>query len=171
MDVFFQRLSKGTAITNSFGGRLKSKFCIPFGAYAAAFTVRQNIFLFNLCFYSFELCNVHCDFEITRLKLNMHVDWIWHAKPIEVNASETVNQEPQMERDFFGETVDMCEGAHEHFTENPEEFKKFVEEAEKPLYRGCHKHTKLSALIKLYNLKARHGMTDNCFVDMLDRSW
>ncbi|CAL9010823.1 unnamed protein product [Prunus brigantina] len=63
--------------------------------------------------------------------------------------------------------VDMCEGAHEHFTENPEEFKKFVEEAEKPLYPGCHKHTKLSGLVKLYNLKARHGMTDNCFVDML----
>ena len=53
-------------------------------------------------------------------------DWIWHAKPIEINASETVNQEPQPERDFFGETVDMCEGAHVHFTENLEEFKKFV---------------------------------------------
>ncbi|CAL2239914.1 unnamed protein product [Prunus armeniaca] len=37
--AFFQRLSKGTAITfnNSFGGQLKSKFCIPFGAHAAAF--------------------------------------------------------------------------------------------------------------------------------------
>ncbi|KAI5322831.1 hypothetical protein L3X38_031903 [Prunus dulcis] len=94
-------------------------------------------------------------------------DWIWHAKPIEINASETVNQETQTERDFFGETVDMCEGAHEHFTENPEEFKKFLEEGKKPLYPGCYKHTKLSGLIKLYNLKARHGMTDNCFADML----
>ncbi|CAL2266214.1 unnamed protein product [Prunus armeniaca] len=94
-------------------------------------------------------------------------DWIWHAKPIEINASEIVNQEPQQERDFFGETVDMCEGAQEHFTENPEEFKKFLEEAGKPLYLGCHKHTKLSGLVKLYNLKARHGMADNCFTDML----
>ncbi|CAL9002533.1 unnamed protein product [Prunus brigantina] len=94
-------------------------------------------------------------------------DWIWHGKDIEINASETVNQEPQPERDFFGEMVDMCEGAHEQFTENPEEFKKFLEEAEKPLYPGCHKHTKLSRLVKLYNLKARHGMTDNCFADML----
>ncbi|KAH0973937.1 hypothetical protein GBA52_015836 [Prunus armeniaca] len=87
MGAFFQRLSKGTAITfnNSFGGQLKSKFCIPFGAHTAAF----------------------------------------------------------------------------------EEFKKFVEEAEKPLYRGCYKHTKLSGLVKLYNLKARHGMTDNCFADIL----
>ncbi|BFG21094.1 hypothetical protein CerSpe_073680 [Prunus speciosa] len=62
----------------------------------------------------------------------------------------------------------MCEGAHEYFTENPDEFRKFVEEAEKPLYPGCHKHTKLSGLVKLYNLKARHGMTDNCFSDMLN---
>ncbi|CAL8163317.1 unnamed protein product [Prunus armeniaca] len=28
-------------------------------------------------------------------------DWIWHAKPIEINASEIVNQEPQQERDFL----------------------------------------------------------------------
>ncbi|XP_008237230.1 PREDICTED: uncharacterized protein LOC103335973 [Prunus mume] len=61
----------------------------------------------------------------------------------------------------------MCEGAHEHFTENPDEFRKFVEVSEKPLYPRCHKHTKLSGLVTLYNLKARHGMTNNCFSDML----
>ncbi|CAL2277715.1 unnamed protein product [Prunus armeniaca] len=39
MGAFFQRLSKGTAITfnNSFGGQLKSKFCIPYRAHAATF--------------------------------------------------------------------------------------------------------------------------------------
>ncbi|CAL9021573.1 unnamed protein product, partial [Prunus brigantina] len=94
-------------------------------------------------------------------------DWIWHGQPIESNGSESVNQEPYLERDVVDETIDMCEGAHEHFSENPDEFRKFVEEAEKPLYPGCHKHTKLSGLVKLYNLKARHGMTDNCFSDML----
>ncbi|XP_008233167.1 PREDICTED: uncharacterized protein LOC103332221 [Prunus mume] len=99
-------------------------------------------------------------------------DWIWHAKPIEINASEIVNQEPQPECDFFGETVDMCEGAQEHFTENPEEFKKFVEEAGKPLYPGCHKHTKLSGLVKLYNLKARDGWHGRqLFHRYDDRSW
>ncbi|KAI5337966.1 hypothetical protein L3X38_017237 [Prunus dulcis] len=88
-------------------------------------------------------------------------------QPIESNGSESVNQEPYLKRDVVVETIDMCEGAHEHFTKNPNEFRKFVEEAEKPLYPGCHKHTKFSGLVKLYNLKARHGMTDNCFSNML----
>lgn len=92
-------------------------------------------------------------------------DWI--CQPIESNGSESVNQEPYLERDVVDETIDMCEGAHEHFIENLNKFRKFVEEAEKPLYPGCHKHTKLSGLVKSYNLKARHGMTDNCFSDML----
>ncbi|ONI01379.1 hypothetical protein PRUPE_6G136200 [Prunus persica] len=93
-------------------------------------------------------------------------DWIWHGQPIESNGSESVNQEPYLERDVVDETIDMCEGAHEHFTKNPDEFRKFVEEVEKHLYPGCHKHTKLLELVKLYNLKARHGMTNNCFSDM-----
>ncbi|KAL6294025.1 hypothetical protein ACE6H2_002167 [Prunus campanulata] len=39
MAAFFQRLDKATAITlnNSFEVQLKSKFCIPFRAHAAAF--------------------------------------------------------------------------------------------------------------------------------------
>ncbi|XP_042444004.1 uncharacterized protein LOC122029118 [Zingiber officinale] len=44
---------------------------------------------------------------------------------------------------------------------------KFLEEAEKPLYKGCKRYTKLSALVKLYNTKARHGMSDALFSDLL----
>ncbi|XP_073121393.1 uncharacterized protein [Henckelia pumila] len=44
---------------------------------------------------------------------------------------------------------------------------KFLEEAEKPLYNGCTRYTKLSALVKLYNTKARHGMSDALFSDLL----
>ncbi|KAI5316350.1 hypothetical protein L3X38_036057 [Prunus dulcis] len=36
-----------------------------------------------------------------------------------------------------------------------------------PLYPGCNKYTKLSALVKLYNLKAKHGMSDVCFTKLL----
>ncbi|XP_073137040.1 uncharacterized protein [Henckelia pumila] len=61
----------------------------------------------------------------------------------------------------------MCEAAYENYTENPEEFVKFLEEAEKPLYNGCKSYTKLSALVKLYNTKARHGMSDALFSDLL----
>ncbi|XP_042437158.1 uncharacterized protein LOC122023135 [Zingiber officinale] len=61
----------------------------------------------------------------------------------------------------------MCEAAYDNYTENPEEFMKFLEESEKPLYKGCQRYTKLSALVKLYNTKARHGMSDALFSDLL----
>ncbi|XP_042426074.1 uncharacterized protein LOC122013929 [Zingiber officinale] len=61
----------------------------------------------------------------------------------------------------------MCEAAYDNYTENPEEFMKFLEESEKPLYKGCQRYTKLSALVKLYNTKARHGMSDALFSDIL----
>ncbi|XP_042465814.1 uncharacterized protein LOC122048288 [Zingiber officinale] len=43
----------------------------------------------------------------------------------------------------------MCEAAYDNYTENPEAFMKFLEESEKPLYKGCERYTKLSALVKL----------------------
>ncbi|XP_073121332.1 uncharacterized protein [Henckelia pumila] len=61
----------------------------------------------------------------------------------------------------------MCEAAYENYTENPEEFVKFLEDADKPLYNGCKRYTKLSALVKLYNTKARHEMSDALFSDLL----
>ncbi|XP_073030675.1 uncharacterized protein [Primulina eburnea] len=43
----------------------------------------------------------------------------------------------------------------------------FLEEAEKPLYNGCKRYKKLSAIVKLYNTKAKHGMSDALFSDLL----
>ena len=42
-------------------------------------------------------------------------------------------------------------------------FGRLLEDAEKPLYLGCMKYTKLSALVKLYDLKARYGWSDKGF--------
>ena len=39
----------------------------------------------------------------------------------------------------------------------PEMFERLVSDAEKPLYDGCTKFTRLSAVLKLYNLKAGNG--------------
>ena len=38
-----------------------------------------------------------------------------------------------------------------------EEFNRVLAEAKSPLYSGCSKYTKLSAIIALYNLKAKHS--------------
>ena len=46
-------------------------------------------------------------------------------------------------------------------------FGRLLEDAEKPLYLGCMKYTKLSALVKLYDLIARYGWSDKGFSKLL----
>ena len=56
---------------------------------------------------------------------------------------------------------------HEDFTGNPKSFQKLIEDAHKPLYKGCKKFTKLLALVNLFNLKANSGWTDTSFSKMM----
>ncbi|CAL9010951.1 unnamed protein product [Prunus brigantina] len=46
------------------------------------------------------------------------------------------------------------------FGSDPCEFANVIGDGDQPVYPGCRKYTKLSALVKLYNLKAKHGMSD-----------
>ncbi|XP_042453932.1 uncharacterized protein LOC122038310 [Zingiber officinale] len=97
-----------------------------------------------------------------------YLNWIWHGEAVEKDRlNSSVNQEltDNCHDDF--ETVNLCEAAYDNHTENPEVFMKFLEEAEKPLYKGCKSYTKLSALVKLYNTKARNGMSDALFSDLV----
>ena len=46
-------------------------------------------------------------------------------------------------------------------------FERLVSNAEKPLYNGCTKFTRLFAVLKLYNLKAGNGWSDKSFTELL----
>ncbi|XP_042455044.1 uncharacterized protein LOC122039303 [Zingiber officinale] len=97
-----------------------------------------------------------------------YLNWIWHGETVEKDRlNSSVNQEPTDNCHDDFETVNLCEAAYDNHTENPEAFMKFLEEAEKPLYKGCKRYTKFSALVKLYNTKARHGMSDVLFSNLL----
>ncbi|KAA0067714.1 hypothetical protein E6C27_scaffold352G00200 [Cucumis melo var. makuwa] len=61
----------------------------------------------------------------------------------------------------------MIEVAHEEYSKDPNGFEKLLIDAEKPLYEGCKKYTKLSTLVKLYNLKVRYGWSDISFSELL----
>ena len=56
-----------------------------------------------------------------------------------------------------GSINEMIEVAHVKYSKDPNEFEKLLIDAEKPLFEGCKKFTKLSTLVKLYNLKVRYG--------------
>ncbi|KAL4592300.1 hypothetical protein LXL04_005289 [Taraxacum kok-saghyz] len=51
--------------------------------------------------------------------------------------------------------------------EDYDKFRELFDESEKPLYDGCTKYTKLSAVLKLFNLKANSRWSDTSFTSLL----
>nr|GMC91220.1 uncharacterized protein LOC109168127 [Ipomoea batatas] len=50
----------------------------------------------------------------------------------------------------------------------PHVFESLFVDSEKPLFPGCAKFTKLSAVLKLYSLKAKNGWSDKGFTELLE---
>ena len=61
----------------------------------------------------------------------------------------------------------MIHDAYEQCDNNPKNFKDILEDDEKPSYVGS-KYSRLSRLIKLYNVKGKYGLSDQCFTALLD---
>ena len=78
---------------------------------------------------------------------------------------DEVDGECQSDEEVDEVVGEECED--EQMSDDSDEFLKYVEDGDKPLYPGCTKTTKLNALIQLFNLKAKHNMTDSCFTDLL----
>ncbi|CAL9020284.1 unnamed protein product [Prunus brigantina] len=97
-------------------------------------------------------------------------NWTFHGEPWEAttNASRNVEEDDGHSRcSFVSEEIDMDDNDFGDFGSDPYEFANVIEDGDQPVYPGCRKYTKLSALVKLYNLKAKHGMNDVCFTELL----
>ena len=62
--------------------------------------------------------------------------------------------------------TDMFNDVEDRFVDRPDELTKMLEEAEKPIYPDSN-ITKLSFLVRMYNLKARNGWSDSGFSQLL----
>ncbi|XP_024195814.1 uncharacterized protein LOC112198969 [Rosa chinensis] len=67
----------------------------------------------------------------------------------------------------LGSDMELEDDEDEGLSNECNEFRQFVDNANKPLYPGCDRHTKLNVLVSLYNLKAKHGMSDSAYSDWL----
>ncbi|BBN69658.1 hypothetical protein Prudu_1082S000100 [Prunus dulcis] len=97
-------------------------------------------------------------------------NWTFHGEPWEAttNASRNVEEDDGHSRySFVSEEIDMDDNDFGDFGSDPYEFANVIGDGDQPVYPGCRKYTKLSALVKLYNLKAKHGMSDVCFTELL----
>ena len=82
-----------------------------------------------------------------------------------------VNKNPNLSDDEFVEGGDrfdeMLHGIEEDDCSEHEKLNELYAESEKPLFPGCTNFSKLSAVLKLYNLKASNGWSDKSFTSLL----
>ncbi|GJR77924.1 retrovirus-related pol polyprotein from transposon TNT 1-94 [Tanacetum coccineum] len=65
-------------------------------------------------------------------------------------------------------TVAMVNATKDNFdVDDLVKFQELLLDAEKPLYEGCPDFTKLSAIVKLLNLKGKYGASDKFFTELL----
>ena len=60
-------------------------------------------------------------------------------------------------------TVNMIQSVQEQSCNASNTLNTMFDDVKKPLYPGCKKFTKLSALVRLYNLKVRYGWSNTRF--------
>ncbi|CAL9025047.1 unnamed protein product, partial [Prunus brigantina] len=97
-------------------------------------------------------------------------NWTFHGEPWEAttNTSRNVEENDDHSRySFVSEEIERDDNDFGDFGSDPYEFANVIGDGDQPVYPGCRKYTKLSALVKLYNLKAKHGMSDVCFTELL----
>ncbi|XP_052299096.1 uncharacterized protein LOC102608724 isoform X2 [Citrus sinensis] len=94
--------------------------------------------------------------------------WTWHGegassrRPSNVKASFDGSRQDNEAAD----TVEIVNDAFDTGNGDPKSFETLLKDAEKPLFPGCVKFTKLSALIRLYNIKGRNGWSNKSFSDL-----
>jgi len=63
---------------------------------------------------------------------------------------------------------DMIDDIGEDNFKNAQVYDSLKDDSEKSLYPGCTTFTRLSAILKLFNIKARNGWTDRSFTELLE---
>ncbi|KAH9743195.1 hypothetical protein KPL70_003219 [Citrus sinensis] len=99
-----------------------------------------------------------------------YIVWTWHGEA-DFKSTFTMCEDHSHSQRFrchdYSNIIDMVEDAYEHCDKDPSSFKDMLEVAEKPLYPGA-KHSKLSSLMRLYNVKGNYGWSDKEFSTLLE---
>ncbi|XP_017223512.2 uncharacterized protein LOC108199985 [Daucus carota subsp. sativus] len=106
-----------------------------------------------------------------------YVNWIWHGENdigttrSSVGSTPLPTLVPNFDTNIdvdISETVNVCEAAYKSYDYDNEsfEFRRFVADAQQPLFEGSD-YTKLESMLKLHNWKARFGISDTAFSDLL----
>ena len=98
--------------------------------------------------------------------------WIWHdesARDKPINSDDRKCDEREGVDCSKGDKLeDMIYDVEDHFMDRPHLIQSLKDNAEKSLYAGCSKFSKLSTALRLYNLKVENGRSDKSFMVLLN---
>ena len=94
-----------------------------------------------------------------------YVDWIWHGENSSRTRSFVESACPESEQFAASEIAEAAYNLGDHDNDSYE-FKRFVADVEQPLFEGSE-CSKLESMLKLHNWKARFGISDSAFTDLL----
>ncbi|XP_019159703.1 PREDICTED: uncharacterized protein LOC109156317 [Ipomoea nil] len=99
-----------------------------------------------------------------------YTKWIWHGEGgRETSTSNMYVDNEANEDDESEDRLDeMFRDVGEEFTNRSNELDELLNDSKQPLWPGCSKYTRLSAVLKLFNLKAGNGWSDKSFTALLD---
>ncbi|GJZ70273.1 putative reverse transcriptase domain-containing protein [Tanacetum coccineum] len=123
----------------------------------------------------FHLFKYRIDLSYTKWDKHGEKDEQATTSKIPVNATTKFVDDTDFDMDFGLEIptdgpaiVEMVNNTKESFDEDDlVKFQELLLDTEKPLYKGCPNFTKLSAIVKLLNLKGKYGAADKFFTELL----
>ncbi|KAL6564960.1 hypothetical protein OROMI_016410 [Orobanche minor] len=88
--------------------------------------------------------------------------WIWHGELVDIPTEDT---HVDIDGDQF---EDMIRDVGEESFQRAHVYDALKSDSETPLYPGCKNFTRLSAVLKLVNVKATNGWSDKSFTELLE---
>ncbi|XP_057422588.1 uncharacterized protein LOC130716624 [Lotus japonicus] len=92
-----------------------------------------------------------------------YTQWIWHGEVV----TPSVSQREKVCVDMDDWLEDMIHDIGEESFKRAHVYDTLCKDKEEPLYPGCTNFTRLSAVLRLFNLKAKNGWSDKSFTDLL----
>ena len=98
----------------------------------------------------------------------LYEKWFWYGEtlPSIGSSSKRSRIEKVCDKNEYDHLTDMINDSEDHFVDRLDELTKMLEEVDKLIYPDSN-ITKLSFLVRMCNLKARNGWSDNGFSQLL----
>ena len=101
--------------------------------------------------------------------IKSYTKWIWHGELVDIERVDTPNVlENEVDLEMDDRLEEMIRDVGEGGFKRAREEDNLSTDADTPLYPECTKFTRLSAVLKLFSVKARNGWTDKSFTELLE---